>query len=190
MKRIALFASGSGSNAENIVRYFAENSEIQVVAIFTNRPDAYVIQRAQTLQVPCFIFSKSAWKSGEICSKLREMEIEWIILAGFLWLVPEEIIAHFPNRIINIHPALLPDYGGKGMFGHHVHEAVIQNKESQSGITIHLVNAEYDKGEVLFQAVCPVTPDDTPESLAAKVHELEYIHFPTIIQQAIQKAHS
>jgi phosphoribosylglycinamide formyltransferase-1 len=188
MVHIALFASGSGSNAENIFLYFQNKPGIRVSCICTNRADAPVIERARRLSVPILIFSKSDfYESTRVLDYLREYKADWVVLAGFLWLVPDPLISRYPNRIINIHPALLPKYGGKGMYGHHVHEAVLANREKQSGITIHLIDPEYDKGPVLFQATCPVKPHDTPESLAARVHELEYRFFPKVIEETIQR---
>jgi len=185
MSKIAIFASGSGTNAENLVKNFA-NSEIQVVRIYCNNPKAGVIDRAKRLAVPCTVFSKEDWDSI-VCDQLRAESVEYIILAGFLLLLPTTIIKEYNNKIINIHPSLLPKYGGKGMYGSRVHEAVIAANEKESGITIHLVNEEYDKGEPLFQAKCPVLPTDTPDMLAARVHELEYKYFPQVVEQYICK---
>jgi len=188
MHRLALFASGSGTNAENIIRYFQNEPQIKVSCICTNRPDAFVINRAKRYDVPVLIFTRTEFYQTEnILNYLLENKIDWIILAGFLWLVPSYLIDHFPNRIINIHPALLPKFGGKGMYGHHVHQAVIDQKEPVSGITIHFVNHDYDRGSIIFQATCPVEPGDTPDSLAARVHELEYEFFPKIIEREILK---
>ena len=167
MKNLVIFASGSGSNAENIIRYFATKPDFCVKKIYCNVPGAYVLERARQLQ---------------------DEGTDFIVLAGFLWLVPPCITAAYPNRIINIHPALLPAYGGKGMYGHHVHEAVLAAGEQQSGITIHYVNDRYDSGDIIFQATCPVLPDDTPDTLAARVHELEYRHFPRVIEETVLKS--
>lgn len=186
MVRISIFASGSGSNAENIVRFFADKPDFLISKIYTNNPEAFVIQRAAALNIPCRIFSRSEWKEPAIVNQLLEDKTDWVILAGFLWLIPQPILRLFPDRIINIHPALLPNYGGKGMYGHFVHEAVIRNGEKQSGITIHLVNEKYDEGQILFQAKCDISPEDSADSLAAKVHELEYRHFPEVIYQTIK----
>ncbi len=186
MKKIAIFASGSGSNAENIVEYFNQNPEICVKMILCNVPDAYVLERAQKHNLPAIIFNREELRNPEkILRRLQQEEIDFIVLAGFLWLMPNCIVAAFPNRIVNIHPALLPAYGGKGMYGHHVHEAVIAAGEKESGITIHYVNNHYDEGSPIFQAKCPVLPDDTPDDLAARVHELEYAHFPRVIEETI-----
>jgi len=188
MHHLAIFASGSGSNAENIIKHFHNEPQIRVSCVCTNRPDAYVIDRARKYNVPVLIFTRTDFYHTDIVlNYLINYKIDWIILAGFLWLVPTYLIDHFPNRIINIHPALLPKFGGKGMYGHHVHQAVIEQKETVSGISIHYVNHEYDQGSTIFQANCTVDPSDTPDSLAAKVHQLEYEHFPKIIEQEIRK---
>ncbi len=188
MKKIAIFASGSGSNAENIIQYFAQKPQFCVKSVFCNVPDAYVLERAKKYNVPTLVFNRSELRDPEkMLHQLQADGIDFIILAGFLWLMPACITAAFPNRIINIHPALLPAYGGKGMYGHHVHEAVIAAGEKESGITIHYVNDHYDQGAIIFQAKCPVLPTDTPDDLAARVHELEYRYFPQIIEETILK---
>ncbi|MDL2223925.1 phosphoribosylglycinamide formyltransferase [Bacteroidales bacterium OttesenSCG-928-M06] len=184
MKRIALLASGSGSNAENIVRHFEDNKEIEFI-VLSNKADAYVHERSKNLGVPSFTITKAGFDNGEALQFLLDRQVDFIVLAGFLLKIPEGIIRAYPDKIINIHPALLPKYGGKGMYGAHVHEAVVANGESESGITIHLVNENYDEGKHLFQAKCPVLPTDTPEDVAAKVHELEYKYFPEVIAQWI-----
>lgn len=182
MKKIAIFASGSGSNAENIIVTLANNSDMTVDSVFCNVPDAYVLKRAQKLRVPAFTFGRKELNDPDkILRQLRERQIDFIILAGFLWLMPPAITAAYPNRIVNIHPALLPAYGGKGMYGSRVHEAVIAAGEKKSGITIHYVNEHYDEGNIIFQACCDITPEDTPDTLAQKVHALEYKHFPQVI---------
>lgn len=181
--KIALFASGSGSNAENIVSYFSQNSKFEFPLIISNKADAYVHQRAKKLEIPSFTFSKSEFEQPDaILELLANYEITHIVLAGFLLKVPQQIIEAFPQRIINIHPALLPKYGGKGMYGHHVHEAVAASGDTESGITIHYVNANYDEGNVIFQAKCPVIATDTADDIAEKVHALEYEHFPKLIE--------
>lgn len=188
MKKIAIFASGSGSNAENIILFFAKNHEICVNSIFCNVPNAYVLERAKTHHIPAYLFNREELRNPEkILHTLQEQQIDFVVLAGFLWLMPECITKAFPHKIINIHPALLPLYGGKGMYGMCVHEAVIAAGEKQSGITIHYVNDQYDEGAIIFQAKCDLTPDDTPETLASKIHELEYKHFPRIIGEVIGK---
>jgi phosphoribosylglycinamide formyltransferase 1 len=188
MSKLAVFASGSGTNAENIIQYFQNKPRINVSCICSNRPDAFVIERAKNHQIPVLVFNRDEfYNTSLVLHYLKDQNIDWIILAGFMWLVPNYLIENYPGRIINIHPALLPKFGGKGMYGHHVHQAVIDNKESDSGITIHYVNQEYDRGQTIFQATCKVDANDTPESLAAKVHQLEYEHFPRIIEQEILK---
>ena len=182
MKSIAIFASGSGSNAENIIRYFKNHPLIRVDSVWTNNNEAFVIQRAEKLGVESHVFTREEFqKSDAMIKDLQNRAVDLIVLAGFLWLVPPIFTSTFP--IINIHPALLPNYGGKGMYGSHVHAEVIRNKEKESGITIHLVNQEYDKGEHLLQQKCPVYANDTPEILAARIHELEYTYFPAAIEQ-------
>ena len=185
MKNLAIFASGSGSNAENIIRYFAEKPGFRVKKVYCNVPDAYVLERAKKYNVPTQVFNRAEFRNPDIILRqLQEEGTDFIILAGFLWLVPPCITNAYPNRIVNIHPALLPAYGGKGMYGHHVHEAVLAAGEKESGITIHYVNEHYDSGDIIFQATCPVLPDDTPDTLAARVHELEYAHFTRVIEEA------
>ena len=179
---LAVFASGNGSNAENILNFFNASKDVCVKLILTNNPKAGIIERMSKQQFKVDVFNKEDFYDTEnVLNILKENEIGVIILAGFLWLIPEKIIDSYENKIINIHPALLPTYGGKGMYGHHVHEKVIENREKYSGITIHLVNKEYDKGKILFQAKCKIGADDTPETLAKKVHQLEYQYFPQII---------
>ncbi|MCP9764587.1 phosphoribosylglycinamide formyltransferase [Lacihabitans soyangensis] len=189
MIKIAIFASGSGSNAERIVEYFSSNNEVEVCLILTNNPTAGVIERAQRLNVPTLIFNKKLFaKTGKIVEILQSQKIDWVILAGFLWLVPNNLTRAFENRMINIHPALLPKYGGKGMWGHHVHEAVVANQETETGITIHYVNEHYDEGKIIFQAKCEVTKNDTADDVAQKIHQLEYQYFPEVIHKEILSA--
>lgn len=185
-KKIAVFASGSGSNAENIFNYFKNNDNVTISLILTNNPNAGVIERANRLNIPFVVFDKNAFKNtNEIVKLLQENNIDLVVLAGFLWLIPENLIEAFPNKIVNIHPALLPKYGGKGMFGDNVHKAVVENKETESGITIHFVNQHYDEGKIIFQATCEVLPPDTYEDVASKIHALEYEHFPKIIEKIL-----
>lgn len=187
--KIAILASGSGSNAENIAHYLQNNNEIVIDSIYTNKADAYVIERAKKLEIPYFYFSNSDFRKGDlILEKLREREIDFVVLAGFLLKIPSSIIKSFPNRILNIHPALLPKYGGKGMYGDHVHRAVKEAGEKQSGITIHYVNEFYDEGAPVFQAQCAIKPEDSIEEIAQKVHELEYEHFPKVIVKTITES--
>jgi phosphoribosylglycinamide formyltransferase-1 len=186
MYHLAIFASGSGSNAENIIRYFANDHQVRVSCVCTNRPEALVVERAKKLNIPVLIFTREdLYHSDRVVQYLENMDVHWVILAGFLWLVPTNLLARFPQHIINIHPALLPKFGGKGMYGHHVHKAVIDQHETTSGITIHYVNSEYDRGATIFQATCAVEPGDTPEMLAARIHKLEHEHFPRVIRQEV-----
>lgn len=188
MKRIAIFASGNGSNAEGIVNYFKKRKTAEVAIILSNNPKAYVLERARDLGVRHITFNRADfYQSGVVLSVLKKEAIDFIVLAGFLWLVPEQLVNAYPNKILNIHPALLPKYGGKGMYGAKVHEAVKSRGEPESGITIHLVNKNYDEGDIVFQATCPVHADDTPEDIAQKVHELEYQHYPRVIDKVINK---
>lgn len=191
MKKIAIFASGSGSNAENTIQYFLSKPEISVDSVFCNVAEAYVLKRAEKYNIPTFLFNREDLKNQEkVLQILQERQIDFIVLAGFLWLMPSFIVSAFPNRIINIHPALLPHHGGKGMYGMKVHEAVIAAGEKESGITIHYINNQYDKGDPIFQARCPVEAGETPESLAKKVHALEYAHFPRVIEEILQNLKS
>ncbi len=184
MVKLAIFASGSGSNAEAIFRYFKDSPEVEVALVLSNKADAGVLERARNFQVPTLTFNrKELYETGFVRDQLQE--IDWIVLAGFLWLVPAALVEAFPGRIINIHPALLPKYGGKGMYGRHVHEAVLKAGEKESGITIHYVNERYDEGNIIFQARCPVDPSDTPESLAGKIRELEHRHYPAVIDRLL-----
>lgn len=184
-KKAAIFASGSGSNAENIVRYFRHHPEIEFPLIISNKENAYVHERAKKLKIPSFTFSKKDFDSQIILDLLQKYEIDYIILAGFLLKIPDNLLKSYPDKIINIHPALLPKFGGKGMYGDHVHEAVVANKEKESGITIHYVNENYDEGKVIFQAKCEVLPTDSPDDVAQKVHTLEYEYFPKIIESTL-----
>ena len=182
--KIAIFASGSGSNAENIANYHSKSSVFEFPLIISNKADAFVHERAKKLQIPSFTFSKEDFLSGDrIITLLKEHKIEYIVLAGFLLRIPSSLIEAYPNKIINIHPALLPKFGGKGMYGRHVHQAVVDAGETESGITIHYVNGNYDEGNIIFQAKCPVLPTDTADTIAEKVHALEYEHFPRIINE-------
>jgi len=186
MKKIALFASGSGSNVENIINYSIQHKTYNPYIIFCNNPKALVIERAKRLSIPCIVFDKSLSKdSNWLTQQCINNNIDFIVLAGYLWLIPPSLIAEYPNKIINIHPALLPSYGGKGMYGKHVHEMIINNKENESGISIHFVSEEYDKGDLIFQSKCIISPDDTPDTLAAKVHDLEYKYYPEVISKIV-----
>lgn len=188
MTNIAIFASGSGTNAEAIMDHFSDSSCGRVALLLSNRADAYALRRAERFGVPAAVFSREEFcdPDGKVAELLREHQIDFIVLAGFLWLVPHYLTDIYAGRIVNIHPALLPKFGGRGMYGDNVHRAVIDSGEVESGITIHLVNEKYDSGDILFQATVPVAADDTPDSLAAKIHVLEHQHFPLIIERTIQ----
>lgn len=188
MRNIAILASGTGTNAENIINYFSNRNTAQVTLILSNKRQATVLKRAEEHNIRAVFFErKEFYVTGKILRYLALYKIDFIVLAGFLWLVPENILDQYPRRVINIHPALLPNYGGKGMYGEAVHKAVINNHETESGITIHYVNKKYDDGDIIFQAKCKVDPTDTPESLAEKVHALEYLHFPGVIEDLVVK---
>ena len=181
MIRIAVLASGSGTNAQRLVEYFRGSDTARVVLLGCDQPRAGVVQRAWALGVPSYLFSGSELRSGSVQRELLAQRIDLVVLAGFMRLIPAHFVQAFPRRIINIHPALLPKYGGKGMFGHHVHEAVIAAGEKESGITIHYVNERYDEGEHLLQVKCRVFPEDTPYSLATRIHELEHANYPAVV---------
>jgi len=185
-KKIAIFASGSGSNAENIINYFSGRPDISFSFILCNKKEAFVHERAKKLHIPSITFNKIQLENGEILSLLQKEEIDFIVLAGFLLKVPENILSAYPGKIINIHPALLPKYGGKGMYGMKVHEAVVANSEKESGITIHYVNERYDEGAIISQYRCEVSPNDSPDDVAQKVHALEYEYFPKVIEKIIK----
>ncbi len=188
VRKIVIFASGSGSNTENIIRHFENSKNIKVAAVFSNKRNARVLRRAYDLDVQALYFDRDAfYHSNDVLHVLKDIDPDLIVLAGFLWMVPKNIIENFPNRIINVHPALLPNYGGKGMYGMRVHEAIITNKEKESGITIHFVNEHYDEGEHIFQAKTIIETHDSPESLASKINELEHHHFPLVIEKLLQK---
>ncbi|MEO8533294.1 MAG: phosphoribosylglycinamide formyltransferase [Flavobacterium sp.] len=187
MKKIIVFASGSGSNAENIIKHFAKTKIAKVVSVFTNNASAKVIERAKNHQIPVEIFSKSELSERNILQKIQEIDPDLIVLAGFLLKFPDHIIEQYPNRIINIHPALLPNYGGKGMYGMHIHRAIVNNKEKETGISIHYVNEHYDEGGIIFQKNVLLTEEDTPETVAEKIHELEQKYFPEIISRLLEE---
>lgn len=187
MKYISIFASGSGTNAENIMNYAEHNDTFSVNLLLSNKKDAYALKRAENKGIPTYVFGrKEFYDTYRVVHLLQERRTNLIVLAGFLWLVPEHLVEAFPNRIVNLHPALLPKYGGKGMYGMKVHETVLQNRDKETGITIHYVNNQYDQGEVIFQARCPVEKNDNPESLADKVHQLEYKYYPLIIEKLLE----
>lgn len=187
MRNIAIFASGSGTNAENIIKYFSNKSTARVRIVLSNKKEAMVLKRAEALGVPTFFFEQTDfYRSDKVLQKLNDESIDLIVLAGFLWLVPKDILDKFHGRIINIHPALLPLYGGKGMYGDAVHRAVIDAGEKESGITIHQVDSHYDRGDIIFQAKCRVEPGDTAETLASRIHKLEYLHYPRVIEEILE----
>jgi phosphoribosylglycinamide formyltransferase-1 len=184
INRLAIFASGNGTNAEAIMRHFQSHPQIQVVLLLSNNPNALAIERARKFDVPGKTFNKQQFgEDGEVMQWLKEFEITHLVLAGFIWLLPEPMIQGFPDRIINIHPSLLPKFGGKGMYGMNVHKAVKAANESETGITIHLVNAHFDEGRILTQVSCKILPEDSPEEISAKVNQLEYRHYPETIER-------
>ncbi len=187
MKKISVWASGSGSNAENLINYFKDHQEISIDHILCNNPDAGVIERAARHNIPCFVFSRKAFRDESVVfNHLRDRQTNFIVLAGFLQMVNADLIRHFPEAIINIHPALLPRFGGKGMYGHHVHAAVIAAGEKESGITVHLVDEIYDHGKILLQKTCPVHHNDSTESLAARILTLEHRWYPVAVERYIR----
>jgi len=190
-KRIAIFASGSGSNAQKIMEHFKRNSEAEVVLILTNNPQAYVLQRADNFEVPSHIFTRREfYETDEVIRLLKNLQVDLIVLAGFLWLVPVALLKSFPNRIINLHPALLPKYGGAGMYGDHVHKAILANKEEESGITIHFVNEQFDEGEIIHQSKFKIDKDDNLEMVKFKGQQLEHHHFPRVVEGLLKKMKS
>ncbi|WP_419802887.1 phosphoribosylglycinamide formyltransferase [Mucilaginibacter sp.] len=187
-KRIAIFASGSGSNAQKIMEYFKRNDLAEVSLVLTNNPDAYVLQRADNFETPTHIFNRKAfYQSDEVVKILQKLNIDLVVLAGFLWLVPQNLLQAFPNKIINIHPALLPNYGGKGMYGDHIHRAVLAAREKESGISIHFVNAHFDEGEMIQQFRFKIEPQDQLENIRFKIQQLEHQHYPKVIEQVLRK---
>ncbi|HZL10025.1 MAG TPA: phosphoribosylglycinamide formyltransferase [Prolixibacteraceae bacterium] len=184
MKRIAIFASGSGTNAEKIIEYFSTSKDIVVDSLWSNNENSYALIRAEKLGIETITFERDEfYQSNDIPDRLNDHRIDMIVLAGFLWLVPRNLTELF--TVVNIHPALLPKYGGKGMYGMNVHKAVLASKDKETGITIHRVNQNYDEGNIVFQATCPVLRGDTPESIAARVHELEHQHYPHVIEEIL-----
>lgn len=185
---IAIFASGAGSNAKKIIEHFKNHNSVKIALIVSNKADAGVLQIAKESGIPGLIIEKERFFRGDAyLNELNAAQINFIVLAGFLWKIPSALIAAYPNKIINIHPALLPKYGGKGMYGHFVHEAVIDSKEKESGITIHYVDDKYDHGNIIFQTTCPVLPNDTPDDLANRIHVLEHEHYPKIVEKCLQE---
>ncbi|WP_425234985.1 phosphoribosylglycinamide formyltransferase [Ulvibacterium sp.] len=188
MKNIVLFASGSGSNVENIVQYFESNTEVTITAVLSNNKDAKVLERCNKLNISALYFNKTSfYEKGLVRKILRTLSPDLIVLAGFLWKMPQDLIQDFPDRIINIHPALLPKYGGKGMYGNHVHQAVKDNMETETGITIHFVNENYDEGAIIYQATTNISPENTIQAIANKVQALEYEYFPRIIEKLLNE---
>lgn len=188
-KKIAIFASGSGSNTQSIIEYFQQKESIEIALIMCNKSNAFVVQRAQKLGVKCIVFNSETFKNNlGFLDILSKYEVNWIVLAGFLLKIPEYIIEDFQGKIINIHPALLPKYGGKGMYGMNVHRSVIENNETESGISIHYVNKNYDEGKMIFQASCAINAGDSPEDLANKIRLLEHQHYPKVIEETIKNS--
>ena len=185
MKKILLFASGAGSNVENIIQYFKNNPDVKIAGVFSNNSNAIVLDKAKKHNVPTLIFNREQLTEGFVLDKMAEFKPDLIVLAGFLWKMPQEIVSAYPNKIINIHPALLPKYGGKGMYGIKVHQTVLANKEKETGITIHYVNEQYDEGKFIFQQKVNIENCKIPEDIVAKVHMLEQIHFPQIIEKIL-----
>lgn len=186
MKRIAIFASGAGSNAEKIIAYFRFSTSVDVALVVCNKPEAGVVRIAKQNAIHVLLLEKEAFFRGNYyIEELKAQEIDFIILAGFLWKIPAALVAAFPERILNIHPSLLPKYGGKGMYGNSVHEAVIKSGDAESGVTIHVVDEVYDNGRIIFSASCSVLPEDTPQTLAQRIHALEHTHYPEVIGRYI-----
>ena len=185
MKRLSIFVSGNGTNLQRIAEYFANNPEVEIVNVVCNNPNAYAIERAKNLHIPLRMINRKEFNSQEFTEEIKSLNLDLIVLAGFLWKVPVSLIQAYPKKIVNIHPALLPKYGGKGFYGEHVHEAVVAAKEYFSGITIHYVNEIYDNGEIILQAFTKLDADETPDSLAVKIHQLEQAYFPVAIEQLL-----
>lgn len=187
-KRIAIFASGSGSNAQKIMEHFKRNTEVEVSLVLTNNADAYVLQRADSFEIPSHVFDKQEfYKTDNIIDLLKNLDIDLIVLAGFLWLIPKNLIQEYPGRIVNIHPAILPKFGGKGMYGDFVHEAVMEANEAEGGITIHYVNENYDEGEYIYQAKYKIDKGDNLEMIKFKGQQLEHLHYPKVVESIIKK---
>lgn len=186
MKRIVIFASGSGSNAENLIKHFQDNDHAEVVQIFCNNPDAGVIDRARKLGIRYLCFTNNELNSGHVLEKLRSCRADLIVLAGFLKKIPNEILSAFDDRVVNIHPSLLPDYGGEGMYGINVHREVVENEEEETGITIHYVSEEYDEGEIIFQETVEIDFEDSAEDVQYKVQQLEYKHYPEVVEYILK----
>lgn len=187
-KRIAIFASGSGSNAQKLMEHFKRSNEIEISLVLTNNPDAYVLQRADNFEIPSHIFDRNEFYNTEnIIDLLKNLDIDFIVLAGFLWLIPQNLIKAYPGRMINIHPAILPNYGGKGMYGDNVHKAVLNSGDQEGGITIHYVNEHYDEGEYIYQARYKIDKGDDLEMVKFKGQQLEHLHYPRIVESLVKK---
>lgn len=187
MKKISLFVSGNGTNLQRIAEYFQHHPDVEIVNVVCNNPNAYAIERANKLGIPVRMVNRQDFNSSAFTQELAAMKLDLIVLAGFLWKIPESLIQAYPRKIVNIHPALLPHYGGKGFYGEHVHEAVVAAKEPFSGITIHYVDEVYDNGEIILQAYTKLDANETPDSLAAKIHQLEQAYFPVVIEQLLSR---
>jgi phosphoribosylglycinamide formyltransferase-1 len=185
VKKIGILASGNGSNAEEIIKYFKNSPKGQVVIVGSNKKDAFVLERAKKFDLPTFTFNRNQLEEGDVVKKLKEAEVDFVVLAGFLLKIPLNLIHAYPDKIVNIHPALLPKYGGKGMYGMNVHQAVKDSGDKETGITIHLVNEHYDEGKIIFQAAVTINCNDTPEEIAKNVHQLEYKYFPNVIESLL-----
>ena len=186
MKRLSIFVSGNGTNLQRIAEYFANNKDVKIANVVCNNPKAYSIERAKNLGIPLRMITREEFKSEAFVKEMQNLQVDLIVLAGFLWKVPEGLIKAFPKKIVNIHPALLPKYGGKGFYGEHVHEAVVAAKAPYSGITVHYVNELYDSGEIILQAHVSLDENETPDSLAVKIHQLEQAYFPVAIEQVLK----
>ncbi len=190
-KRIAIFASGSGSNAQKIMEHFKKHVDAEVVIVLTNNPEAYVLQRADNFEIPSHIFDKAEfYKTNSVVDLLKNLQIDLIVLAGFIWLIPQNLLKAFPNKIINIHPALLPKFGGKGMYGDRVHHAVMDAKEEESGITIHFVDENFDEGEIIHQSRFRIEAGDDLEMIKFKGQQMEHLHYPKVVEQLLKKMKS
>lgn len=190
-KRIAIFASGSGSNAQKIMEHFKKHNDAEVAIVLTNNPDAFVLQRADNFEIPTHIFNRQEfYNTDAVVNLLKNLQVDIIVLAGFLWLIPENLLKAFPNKIINIHPALLPKYGGKGMYGDKVHQSILDNKEDESGITIHFVNEHFDEGEIIHQSRFKIEKGDDLKMIKFKGQQLEHLHYPKVVEQLLKKMKS
>ena len=190
-KRIAIFASGSGSNAQKIMEHFKKHVDAEVVIVLTNNPEAYVLQRADNFEIPSHIFDKAEfYKTNSVVDLLKNLQIDLIVLAGFMWLIPQNLLKAFPNKIINIHPALLPKFGGKGMYGDRVHHAVMDAKEEESGITIHFIDENFDEGEIIHQSRFRIEAGDDLEMIKFKGQQMEHLHYPKVVEQLLKKMKS